>query len=255
MQIKGLKDRVAVVTAAGQNLGKAIALALADAGAHVIVNGGSSQKKVDEVAAEARRFGVEARAVVADGTDQPLVEKMIADVVQEFGRIDIAVSCVGIRPYQPLEQITLADWQKVINTNLGSAFILSQAVLPHMRARKFGRVIFVTGSGSMFPQAYKAHVVVSKHGIHGLAKAIATEYGPDGVTANSVAPGWLDTTRTALEWYPNLDDTYARLRASLPLRRLGDAEDISNACVYLASDMGKFVTGHLLHVNGGEFML
>lgn len=90
--------------------------------------------------------------------------------------------------------------------------------------------------------------------MHGLAKAVALECGPDGVTANSIAPGWLDTDRNAA-WYPNLAETYEHVKATVPLRTLGTAEDVANACLYLASDMGKFVTGHLLHVNGGEFMV
>jgi NAD(P)-dependent dehydrogenase (short-subunit alcohol dehydrogenase family) len=179
-----------------------------------------------------------------------LVERAAA----ELGGIDIAVSCVGIRPHQPIDEITLQDWQRVINTNLGSAFILTQAVLPHMRRRKHGRLLYMAGTDALFPLANRAHVVAAKHGMHGLAKAVALECGPDGVTANSIAPGWLNTDRNAA-WYPNLEETYEHVLATVPLRTLGTAEDVANACLYLASDMGKFVTGHLLHINGGEFMV
>ncbi|TIW27571.1 MAG: SDR family oxidoreductase [Mesorhizobium sp.] len=167
---------------------------------------------------------------------------LIERAVAELGGVDIAVSCVGIRPHQQIAEITLQDWQKVMNTNLGSAFILTQAVLPHMRRRKYGRLLYMAGTDALFPLANRAHVVAAKHGMHGLAKAVALECGPDGVTANSIAPGWLDTDRNAA-WYPDLEKTYEHVRATVPLRTLGTAEDVANACLYLASDMGKFVTG------------
>ncbi len=254
MEIKGLRNRVAIVTAAGQNIGKAIALALAEAGAHVIINGGKNAEKIDAVAAEARKFGVETRAVLADATDPAAVQKMVDGVVNEFGRLDIAVSCVGIRPHQAFEEISIEAWQNVINTNLGSCFLLSRSAVPHMRKQKFGRLVYIAGTDALFPLANRAHVVAAKHGIHGLAKAIALECGPDGITANSIAPGWLYTERNP-DWYPDLQQTHQHLKETLPLRDLGDTSDVSNACLYLTSDMGKFVTGHLLHVNGGEFMV
>ena len=254
MEIPGLKGRVAVITAAGQNIGKAIALAFARAGAHIVITGGSDAAKIEAVADQARSLGVEAMASVCDGTDETAMNTMVERAVSELGGIDIAVSCVGIRPHQPLEEITLQDWQKVISTNLGSAFILTQAVLPHMRGRKYGRLLYMAGTDALFPLANRAHVVAAKHGMHGLAKAVALECGPDGVTANSIAPGWLDTDRNAA-WYPKLEETYAHVKAIVPLRTLGTADDVADACLYLASDMGKFVTGHLLHINGGEFMV
>lgn len=254
MEIPGLKGRVAVITAAGQNIGKSAALAFARAGSHIVITGGSDKTKIEAVAEQARSFGVKAIASVCDGTDEAAMTALIKRAVAELGSVDIAVSCVGIRPHQRLDEITLQDWQKVIDTNLGSAFILTQAVLPHMRGRKFGRLLYMAGTDALFPLANRAHVVAAKHGMHGLAKAVALECGPDGVTANSIAPGWLDTDRNAA-WYPDLEATYEHVKATVPLRTLGTAEDVANACLYLASDMGKFVTGHLLHINGGEFMV
>ncbi|AZO02930.1 MAG: SDR family oxidoreductase [Mesorhizobium sp.] len=110
------------------------------------------------------------------------------------------------------------------------------------------------GHGRPFPAGKQGACGRREARLHGLAKAVALECGPDGVTANSIAPGWLDTDRNAA-WYPDLEKTYEHVRATVPLRTLGTAEDVANACLYLASDMGKFVTGHLLHVNGGEFMV
>ena len=253
MQIEGLRGRTAIVTAAGQNVGRAVALAFARAGVNVVINGLSQREKIEAVAREAEAFGVRAQPILADGADWNAVEKMVGTALEAFGAIDIAVSVVGIRPHQAFHEISIEDWDRVIGTNLNSAFYLDRAVLPGMRERGFGRIIHMAGSDAQFPLANRAHVVAAKHALHGLAKAIAVEYGPDGITANSVAPGWIDTDRK-LDWFPHLQETLAHLKATLPLRHIGDVEDVANACLYLASDMGKFMTGQMIHLNGGEFM-
>lgn len=253
MQISGLAGRTALVTAAGQNVGRAVALAFAAAGANVVVNGLSDIGKLEAVAGEAERLGVEALPILADCSLWPSVSEMVAAATERFGAVDIAVSAVGIRPHQAFHEISVEDWDRVVRTNLNSAFYVDRAVLPRMRSRRFGRIIHMAGSDALFPLENRAHVVATKHALHGLAKAIALEYGPDGITANSVAPGWISTARNP-EWFPDLKERIAGLEETLPLRRLGDVDDVSNACLYLASDMGKFVTGQMIHVNGGEFM-
>lgn len=254
MEITGLKGKVAIVTAAGQNIGKAVALAFAKAGAHVVLSGLSSQKKIDATAEEARSYGVKALPILADATDPDAVQKMVDGAVKELGGVHVAVATVGIRPHQQFHEISIEDWHRVINTNLGGTFYLDRAVIPYMRKQKFGRIIHMSGTDGLFALANRAHVMATKHGMHGLAKAIALEYGPEGITANSIAPGWLYTDRNP-EWYPNLQDTIRHYENTLPLRHLGTAEDVANACLYLASDLGKFVTGHMIHLNGGEFMV
>ena len=209
--------------------------------------------KVERVAAAAEGLGVRALPLLADCADWNSVEKMVDTALQAFGSVDVAISAVGIRPHQAFHDISLDDWDRVIRTNLNSAFYLDRAVLPAMRKNGFGRLIHMAGSDALFPLENRAHVVASKHALHGLAKAIALEYGPDGITANSVAPGWVSSERNP-EWFPDLAKTLAHLEATLPVRRIGTVEDIANACIYLASDMGKFVTGQMLHINGGEFM-
>ena len=253
MEIEGLNGRTVIVTAASQNVGRAVALAFAKAGANVVLNGLSQISKLEAVAHEVEKFGVQALPILADCSDWKSVEKMVGSALNQFGSIDVAVAAVGIRPHQAFHDISVEDWEHVIKTNLNSAFYLDRAVLPHMRRRAFGRIIHMAGSDALFPLENRAHVVASKHALHGLAKAIALEYGPEGITANSIAPGWVETERKP-EWFPTLDKTLSHLRETLPLRHLGDVEDIANACVYLASDMGKFMTGQMLHLNGGEFM-
>jgi len=205
------------------------------------------------VAREAEAFGVRALPVLADAADWPAVVAMVGRALETFGAVDIAVAAVGIRPHQAFHDISVEDWDRVVRTNLNSAFYLDRAVLPSMRRRRFGRIIHLAGSDALFPLANRAHVVASKNAMHGLAKAIALEYGPEGITANSVAPGWIDTQREAA-WYPELTKTLAHIEATLPLRQLGSVDDVAGACLYLASDLGRWVTGQMLHVNGGEFM-
>lgn len=253
MEIEGLRGRTAIVTAAGQNVGKAVALGFARAGANVVVVGLNDMTKVERVAREAESLGVRALPLLADCADWASVEAMVGEAAAAFGSADVAVSAVGIRPHQAFHDISVEDWDRVVRTNLNSAFYLDRAVLPAMRKKRFGRIIHMAGSDALIPLENRAHVVASKHALHGLAKAIALEYGPDGITANSVAPGWVSSERNPA-WFPELDKTLAHLEATLPVRRIGDVEDISNACLYLASDMGKFITGQMLHINGGEFM-
>lgn len=254
MKIEGLEGRTALVTAAGQNVGRRVALAFAEAGANVVINGLSDLSKIEGVAEEAERFGVKALPILADCSQWQSVATMVEAAIKVFGSLDVAVSAVGIRPYQAFHEISIEDWDRVVRTNLNSAFYVDRAVLPHMRAKRFGRIIHMAGSDALFPLENRAHVVATKHALHGLAKAIALEYGPEGITANSVAPGWVSTQRNP-DWFPNLKDTVAELEKTLPLRHLGEVEDISNACIYLASDMGKFITGQMIHINGGEFMI
>ena len=253
MKIKGLEGRTALVTAAGQNVGRQVALAFAQAGANVVINGLSDLGKLEKVAGEAEGFGVKALPYLADCSVWPAVSAMVEAAIKEFGSVDVAVSAVGIRPHQAFHEISIEDWDRVVRTNLNSAFYVDRAVIPHMRSNRFGRIIHMAGSDALFPLENRAHVVATKHALHGLAKAVALEYGPEGITANSVAPGWINTERNP-DWFPGLQERLAGLETTLPLRHLGEVEDISNACLYLASDMGKFITGQMIHINGGEFM-
>lgn len=252
-QEKPLAGRTAIVTGSGQNIGRAIALAFASAGANVVINGRHDRAKIESVAEQARRAGVEAVAVLADVGDPAAVSDLVDSAAGRLGRLDIAVSNVSIRPHQPFLDISVDDWRKVVNTNLNSAFYLARAILPHMKERGYGRIIHISGSDGFFPVGNRAHVVVAKAGVHALTKAIALEFGPYGITANTVAPGWIDTPRDPKD-YPDYDAILRKILQSIALRRLGTVDEVSQACLYLASDAAAFVTGQVLHVNGGEFM-
>lgn len=248
-----LQGRTAIVTGSGRNIGRAIALDFARQGANVVINGHSDAAALESVATEARALGVQAMTALADVGDAAAVQRMVDAAVARFGSVDIAVSNVSVRLHQPFLDISVEDWNRVLNANLSSAFYLARACLPHMKQRGWGRVIHISGRDGFFPKANRAHNVTCKAGTFALAKAIAVEFGEFGITANTVAPGIVETSRDAAH-YPDAADGFAARKQAMPLRRLGDVGDIAGACSYLCSKAGGYVTGQILHVNGGEFM-
>jgi NAD(P)-dependent dehydrogenase (short-subunit alcohol dehydrogenase family) len=248
-----LADRTAIVTGSGRNLGRGIALGLARAGANVVLNGHRDVNALESVAAEVRELGTKPLVVKADVGDPEAVSNMVKRAQEAFGSVDIAVSNVGVRHHQPFLEISIDDWRSILNTNLNAAFYLARAVLPGMVGRGWGRIIHISGRDGFFPKINRAHNVTCKAGVFALAKAIAVEFGPQGITANTVAPGIIETSRDPVH-YPNFEQEYERRRQAMPVRRLGRDEDVAEACVYLCSEAGSFVTGQVLHVNGGEFI-
>lgn len=250
---KDLAGRTAIVTGSGQNIGRAIALAMARRGANVTINGLHNRDTVEAVAEEARQLGVKALPILADVGDPKAVEDMVRATADQLGSVDIIVSNVSLRHHQPFLDISVEDWNRILNNNLSSAFYLAKYALPHMVERGWGRVIHISGRDGFFPKANRAHNVTCKAGTFALAKAIAVEFGPQGITANAIAPGIIETTRDPVH-YPNFEKEYEARRQAMPVRRLGRTEDIAETCLYLCSEAGGFVTGQILHVNGGEFM-
>ncbi len=247
-----LAGRTAVVTGSGQNIGRAIARLFAREGAAIVINGHSNRSNVDAVVQEIMNDGGRAVGIMADVSDPKQVERLVADAERAFGPIDIAVNNVGRRLRQTFEEITIADWCDTINHNLNSVFYLAHFVLPKMRERGWGRIINISGyDGFTGHMDQRAHNVTAKAGMHGLTKAIAREYGVFGITSNTVAPGAIATKRDTAQYkHVNMEHVLARLAIKHP----GEAEDIAEACLYLAADSGKYVTGQVIHVNGGEFM-
>lgn len=248
------RGRTAIITGSGKNIGRAIALALARAGANVVINGHSDMVAAQAVAAEARALGVGALAIRADIGDADEVAAMTNQALDSFGSVDIAVSNVAQRLRQRFLSISVADWNSVLSTNLSASFYLARSVLPSMIDKQWGRIIHISGCEGFTPVRDQAHKVACKAGIVALAKAIALEFGQYGITANSVAPGVIETNREPLA-DPNLASRRETQRKRLPVQRLGTVDDVAQACLYLCSDQAGFVTGQVLHVNGGEPML
>jgi NAD(P)-dependent dehydrogenase (short-subunit alcohol dehydrogenase family) len=182
---------------------------------------------------------------------------MVARALAELGAIDVLVCNAAIRPHAPLTETSLEDWHRVIAVDLHSAFYLTRAVVPGMKARGRGSIIALGGQSAITGRPNTAAVTAAKSGLLGLVRALAAELGPFGIRANMIVPGFMDTERRYAQWYPEFRQTPpgdpAHLK-EIPLRRLGRPEDIADACVFLASDASAYVTGDTLRVMGGRII-
>jgi NAD(P)-dependent dehydrogenase (short-subunit alcohol dehydrogenase family) len=245
-------NRSAIVTGSGRNIGKAIALALAAQGVSVVVNGHSDRAAVDATVKEIADAGGRAIGVMADVSRHGEVAALVNAAADAFGSVDIVVSNVGLRRMQPFLEIGLEDWDAVLATNLNPAFYLARNAIPHMQKRKWGRLVFISGFDAFWGQVtQRAHNITAKSGLHGLAKALAREFGPDGITANTVAPGAIDTVR---DWSQYKHQPKEKIAAEIPLGRFGNVNEVAAACAFLASEGGGFTSGQVIHVNGGHYM-
>jgi 3-oxoacyl-[acyl-carrier protein] reductase len=242
-----LSNRVALVTGGSRGIGKAIALALAKAGAAVAINYRERGEEAASVVAAIREGGGRAAAVAADVSIAAAVQRMVAEAEDRFGSIDILVNNAGMAQARGLDDISEADFDHALAVNLKSAFLCTQAVLPDMRARRWGRIVNISsigarvGAGSV-SVAYGA----AKAGLEGLTRAYALRLAPEGVTVNAIAPGLIDTEMGA----PLIA---AGVGARIPVGRVGAGDDIAQAVLFLVGD--AFVTGQTLAVNGGALFL
>jgi len=243
MRIHELRNRVALVTGASRGIGKAVALALAEAGAAVAVNYRERNEEASAVTESIRKKGGRAVSVAADVSQRIAVEQMVAVTRQALGPIDILVNNAGIAEARDLENITEQDFDRTIAVNLKSAFLCTQAVLPDMRVRRWGRIVYLSsigarlGAGSV-SVAYGA----AKAGVEGLARAYALRVAAEGITVNAVAPGLVDT-----DMGKALID--AGVSARIPVGRAGLPEEIAQTIVLLVGN--AYVTGQTIAVNGG----
>lgn len=246
--MKRLEGRVALVTGAGRNIGRATILKLAAEGANVVVNARANRDEAEAVAAEARAFGVDALPVLADVADKTQVEAMMRTAKDRFGKIDILINNAAIHPHKSFTEITIEDWELARGVVQDGAFYCTHALIPSMVRNRFGRILLFTGDGAFNGTPRRSHASAAKMGLIGLARGLASEFAPHNIRVNVVSPGRIDTTRD-LSWYPQggMSDT-----SDIPLGRLGTSEEIAAACVFLVTDDCGFITGQTLHVNGGS---
>jgi 3-oxoacyl-[acyl-carrier protein] reductase len=244
-----LKDKVALVTGGSQGIGRATALALAEAGARVAAAARNAEK-LSSVVAEIAAAGGEALAVPMDVADAEQIKSGFKAAMEKFGRLDILVNNAGVTRDTLALRMKQEDWDAVLRTNLTGAHLCIQQALGPMLRQRAGRIINVTSVVARMGNAGQANYIASKAGLIGLTKAIAAEVASRNITVNAVAPGFIASPMTD----PLPDSVKEVLKARIALGRLGTDRDVAAAIVFLASDEAAYITGHVLDVNGGMYM-
>jgi len=246
----GLQDKVAVITGAAQGLGKAIALALAAEGTKVVI-ADIDLEKADLVMEQIKADKGNGIAVRVDVSCSEDIDTLIGRAIKEFGRIDIVVNNAGICPRTDFEQISEQEWDKVLAVNLKSVFLLCQKVFPHMKSRKYGRIINIaSGAGKIGGVQVGAHYSASKAAIICLTKTMALKGAKFGINVNAVCPGVIGTEMTT----SISEEQIEKYKEMIPLGRVGSADDVANMVLFLASDAAGYITGEIADVNGGLIM-
>jgi 3-oxoacyl-[acyl-carrier protein] reductase len=244
-----LSGRVALVTGASQGIGGACATKLASAGAALAL-AARSREKLEKVAKGIIDAGGKAEIFALDVADEEQIKSVFKAVISQLGKIDILVNNAGVTRDQLVMRMKRADWDAVLNTNLTSAYLCIQQVIGSMLKQRWGRIINIASVFGQMGQAGQANYASSKAGLIGLTMAIAREVGSRNITCNAVAPGFIETAMTAV--LP--EELKQSALKSIPLGRLGCADDVANSVAFLASEEASYITGHVLNVNGGMLM-
>lgn len=245
--MKLLQNKTALVTGASKGIGRSIALKYAEHGANVAFTYLSSVEQGQALEAELAAKGVKAKGYRSDASDFAQADKLINDVIADFGSLDILVNNAGITMDNLLLRMNEEAWDRVINVNLKSCFNTVKAVTKQMMKQKSGSIINMTSVVGLKGNAGQTNYSASKAGIIGFTKSVALELGSRGIRSNAIAPGFIETEMTG-----KLDEkTVQSWRDAIPLRRGGSPDDVADACVFLASDMSAYITGQVLQVDGG----
>lgn len=243
-----LHGKVALVTGAGKNIGRMIALTLARDGAAVVVNGRADKIAVDAVVREIEAAGGKAMAAMGDVSDPAVAPRLAASAAQKFGGVDILVSNAGLRRQTSFLDMSFEEWREILSVALDGAFLLARAVVPQMVARGGGAFVAMSGVSTHVGTPNRCHVSASKAGLEGLVRGLAVELAPHKITCNALSPGAIDTARAASAGPRPVGDR------PIPLKRFGTVEEIAAMVRLLVGPEGTFITGQTIHVNGGEFL-
>lgn len=245
-----LEGKTALVTGASRGIGRAIAETLASEGAKVAINYAGNVKAAEEAKAAIEAAGGEAILVKADVSDPAAVQEMISTVTEAFGQIDILVNNAGITRDGLLMRMKDEDWDAVISTNLKGVYNCTKAVTKLMMKKRYGRIVNMTSVVGITGNAGQTNYSAAKAGVIGFSKSAAKELSSRGITVNMVAPGFIDTDMTAV--LP--DKVKEEMAAGIPLGRIGKAQDVANAVLFLVSDQASYITGQVVNVDGGMVM-
>ena len=244
--MKLLQNKVALITGGSRGIGEAIAKRYAEQGASVAFTYRSSEERAKKIEAELQAMGVKAKGYQSDASSYEQAEALVKDVLEEFGQVDILINNAGITRDNLMLRMSEEQWDEVMETNLKSVFNLTKQVIRPMMKNRSGSIINMSSVVGVFGNAGQANYAASKAGIIGFSKSIAKEIGSRGIRCNAVAPGFIETDMT-----DELDEkTKAAFLASIPMKRLGDPNEVADVCVFLGSDMSKYVSGQTISVCG-----
>ena len=247
--MKLLKNKVALITGGSRGIGKGIVEVFAQQGAHVAFTFNSSAEAANALAKELSKDGVQVRAYQSDAAQFDQAEALVSKVLEDFGSVDILINNAGITKDNLLMRITEEDFDRVIEVNLKSVFNMTKAIQRTMLKQRHGSIINMSSIVGVQGNAGQTNYAASKAGIIGFSKSVALELGSRNIRCNVIAPGFIETEMTQ-----KLDEaTVQSWRDGIPLKRGGSPEDIANTCLYLASDLSSYVTGQVLHVDGGMY--
>jgi 3-oxoacyl-[acyl-carrier protein] reductase len=249
MTTKELTGRVAIVTGAGRNIGRAIALALAGGGASILVNARGNRAEAENVAGEIAASGGEALVHLGNVADAKAVQAMADAALSRFGRIDILVNNAALRREKPFAEMDYAEWREILDVTLDGAFHCTKACLPALRASGAGTIVNIGGLSAHTGAAHRAHVVTAKAGIVGLTRALANDLASDGVTVNCVVPGLIGTPRPKDRPEPAHHLTHNTISGER-----GTPEDVAAVVRFLCTPAARYITGQAIHANGGAYL-
>ncbi|NLM04400.1 MAG: 3-oxoacyl-[acyl-carrier-protein] reductase [Clostridiales bacterium] len=242
-----LINKNAIVTGGSRGIGKAIALELAANGANVIINYSSNKEMADKAVEEIKAFGVKAMAIQCDISNSDSVNKMIGLVEEEFEAIDILVNNAGITKDNLLMKMKEEEWQQVMDVNLKGTFLMTKAVIRNMIRQKQGKIINISSVVGVTGNIGQTNYSASKAGVIGFTKSLAKEVSGKGIMVNAIAPGFIETDMTEVL----REDIKEKILNNIPLKKFGKPKDVANLVVFLSSDKSNYITGQVIHIDGG----
>ena len=245
--MKLLESKVAIVTGGSRGIGKAICQTFAENGCDVAFTYNNSKESAENLAKDLKNIGINAKAYKSDASSFEDATQLVEDVINDFGKIDILVNNAGIKKDNLLMRMDKEDFDSVINTNLSSVFNLTKASIRTFLKQRSGSIINISSVVGVKGNAGQSNYSASKAGIIGFSKSVALELGSRNIRSNVIAPGFIETDMTVS--LP--EDVIKSWKESIPLKRGGNPSDVGNACVFLASDLSSYITGQVLHVDGG----